>query len=291
MIGDADVALPLAPGAFRKYRMSFVHQHLGLIPSLTVLDNLLLGRLAERDAWAISWAAERRAAARLFASYDIELDPDARVADIAPVERALLAIVRAVEEMNAEDGVGAGLLVLDEPTPFLPKRDVDRLFRLVRAVVAKDASVIFVSHDVDEVMEITDRATVLRDGRVAATIVTANATKADFIEADRRAQPSAADAPCAAGQAGREPRDRPQPVRRCDRGFLARSRSGRSRRRDRTDRLRLRRGSLSHLWRASGPRRLARHRRPRRRPCRHDAARRRSTGASCWFPRTAPPPA
>jgi len=183
MIGDADVALPLAPGAFRKYRMSFVHQHLGLIPSLTVLDNLLLGRLAERDAWAISWAAERRAAARLFASYDIGLDPDARVADIAPVERALLAIVRAVEEMNAEDGVGAGLLVLDEPTPFLPKRDVDRLFRLVRAVVAKDASVIFVSHDVDEVMEITDRATVLRDGRVAATIVTANATKADFIKA------------------------------------------------------------------------------------------------------------
>ena len=112
-----------------------------------------------------------------------DFDPDARVADIAPVERALLAIVRAVEEMNAEDGVGAGLLVLDEPTPFLPKRDVDRLFRLVRAVVAKDASVIFVSHDVDEVMEITDRATVLRDGRVAATIVTANATKADFIKA------------------------------------------------------------------------------------------------------------
>jgi ribose transport system ATP-binding protein len=182
-IGGADVALPLAPGEFRRYRISFVHQHLGLIPSLTVLENLLLGRLAERDAWAINWSAERRAARAHFASYDVDLDPEARVADITPVERALLAIVRAVTEMSVEGGAGAGLLVLDEPTPFLPKRDVDRLFQLVRAVVAKGASVVFVSHDVDEVMEITDRATVLRDGKVAATIDTRTATKGDFIEA------------------------------------------------------------------------------------------------------------
>jgi ribose transport system ATP-binding protein len=179
----AEVPLPLAPGEFRKHRMSFVHQHLGLIPSLTALENLLLGRLAEREAWAINWSAERRAARAVFASYDIDLDPGARVADIAPVERALLAIVRAVTEMNEAGGVGAGLLVLDEPTPFLPKRDIDRLFHLVRAVIAKGASVIFVSHDVDEVMEITDRATVLRDGKVAAAIDTRDATKADFIEA------------------------------------------------------------------------------------------------------------
>ncbi len=182
-IDGADVALPLAPGEFRKYRISFVHQHLGLIPSLTVLENLLLGRLAERDAWAINWIAERRAAKQLFSNYAIDLDPEARVADIAPVERALLAIVRAITEMAEGGEGGAGLLVLDEPTPFLPKRDVDRLFQLVRAVVAKGASVIFVSHDVDEVIEITDRATVLRDGKVAATIDTSAATKADFIEA------------------------------------------------------------------------------------------------------------
>jgi ribose transport system ATP-binding protein len=180
-IDGADVALPLAPGAFRKYRMSFVHQHLGLIPSLTVLENLLVGRLAEREEWAISWGSERSAAKRLFESYDIRLDPDAQVAEIAPVERALLAIVRAITEMGEE--AGAGLLILDEPTPFLPKQDVDRLFRSVRAVVAKGASVIFVSHDVDEVMEVTDRATVLRDGRVVTTIDTAGATKTDFIEA------------------------------------------------------------------------------------------------------------
>src|SRR5258708_6608798 len=85
--------------------------------------------------------------------------------------------------MNEAGRVGAGLLVLDEPTPFLPKRDIDRLFQLVRGVIAKGAGVIFVSHDVDQVMEITDRATVLRDGKVAAMIETSAATKADFIEA------------------------------------------------------------------------------------------------------------
>src|SRR5271155_4908355 len=69
-IGGADVALPLAPGEFRKRRMSFVHQHLGLIPSLTALENLLLGRLAEREAWAMNWIAERSAARALFASFD-----------------------------------------------------------------------------------------------------------------------------------------------------------------------------------------------------------------------------
>jgi ribose transport system ATP-binding protein len=182
-VAGVDVALPLAPGAFRKHRMSFVHQHLGLIPTLTVLENLLLGRLAQRDSWSIRWGAERRRASALFANYDIALDPETPVEDIAPVERALLAIVRAVTEMGEEGGVGDGLLVLDEPTPFLPKRDVDRLFQLVRAVVGKGASVVFVSHDVDEVIEITDRATVLRDGRVAATIDTRSATKNDFIEA------------------------------------------------------------------------------------------------------------
>ena len=182
-IGGADVALPLAPGEFRKYRISFVHQHLGLDPESDSAREppARAARGARRLGDQLDCRAARREAA--FCDYDIALDPDARVADIAPVERALLAIVRAITEMDEEGGVGAGLLVLDEPTPFLPKRDVDRLFQLVRAVVAKGASVIFVSHDVDEVMEITDRATVLRDGKVAATIETRAATKADFIEA------------------------------------------------------------------------------------------------------------
>ena len=71
--------------------------------------------------------------------------------------------------------------ILDEPTPFLPAHDVGTLFKLIREIVADGASVIFVSHDIDEVLEITDRATVLRDGRVAGVFETAAMTKAEVI--------------------------------------------------------------------------------------------------------------
>jgi ribose transport system ATP-binding protein len=182
-ICGTDVPLPLAPGAFRHYRMSFVHQHLGLIPALTVVENLLIGRLAGAHAWAINWPAERRAARARFERYGIDIDPAAAVSTLPPVQRALLAIVRAAGEMSEGSGDGNGLLILDEPTPFLPKQDVQQLFRLMRSIVATGASAIFVSHDVDEVMDITDRATILRDGRVAAQLDSKAASRGDFVEA------------------------------------------------------------------------------------------------------------
>jgi ribose transport system ATP-binding protein len=176
------VPLPLPPGRFRALGISFVHQNLGLIPSLTVVENLVLGRMAASNSVTVSWRRESARARHVFARYDLSIDPDADVARLSAVERALLAIVRAVEDMREVARAGEpGVLVLDEPTPFLPKHDVDRLFALIRAIAAEGASVIFVSHDVDEVLEITERATVLRDGRVAGTINTRQATKDDLV--------------------------------------------------------------------------------------------------------------
>jgi ribose transport system ATP-binding protein len=180
-IRGMEVPLPLPPGAARRLGLSFVHQHLGLIPSLSVLDNMMIGRLASSASVMVDWNRERRRCASALARYGIEIDTRAAVSRLRPVERALLAIVRAVEELS-ESETGGGVLVLDEPTPFLPRRDVERLFEVVRRVVAHGASVIFVSHDVDEVREITDRCTILRDGRVVDTLVTAGTSKAEFVE-------------------------------------------------------------------------------------------------------------
>jgi ribose transport system ATP-binding protein len=180
-----DAPLPLAPGEYRSRGLAFVHQQLGLVPSLSVLDNLRIGELATRDNWSLLWSRERRRARDIFSRFGLAIDPDEKVSDLPQVERALLAIVRAFEqirETRMEQG-GAGILVLDEPTPFLPRAGVDRLFALVRQIVGEGASVLFVSHDVDEVMEITDRATILRDGRVAATLVTGKSNAEDFVEA------------------------------------------------------------------------------------------------------------
>ena len=169
LVYGRDVKLPVPPGGFRRLGLSFVHQHLGLIPALTVLENLLLTRLATTDLWHINWPAAAAAARATFARYGLAIDPTARLARLSSVERALVAIVRAVEEA----GGARAVLVLDEPTPFLPRRDVDRLFALMRQLAAAGAAVVFVSHDIDEVMEITDRVTVLRDGQVAGTLNTA----------------------------------------------------------------------------------------------------------------------
>ena len=166
-----EVTLPLPPGEFRKLGLAFVHQHLGLIPSLSVMENICLSDFAAETRWRIDWRKETARIRGIFAEYDLAIDPEARISDLPQVDRCLVAIVRAIEEVRANQAShgGDGILVLDEPTPFLPRQGVERLFALVRQVVAKGASVIFVSHDVDEILEITDRATVLRDGRVAGT--------------------------------------------------------------------------------------------------------------------------
>ena len=178
------VELPLAAGQFRKLGLSFVHQHLGLVPEMSVLENLRIGDYVSKPSWRLSWGQERRRAEETFARFGLDIDPTAMLEDLPQVERALVAIVRAFEDVRSErseHGI-AGIVILDEPTPFLPKAGVEQLFTLVRGIVADGASAIFVSHDVDEVLEITDRATVLRDGRVAGTLVTKDASKDEFVE-------------------------------------------------------------------------------------------------------------
>ena len=182
LIDGEPVRLPLAPGQFRDLGLSFVHQDLGLIDSLSVLENLRVADIAaSRSRWGISWRSERRRARQTFEQYGVRIEPTATVADLKPVERALLAIVRAIEEIRSI-GRGHGLLVLDEPTVFLPKEGLERLFALVREVAGAGASIIFVSHDLDEVREITDRVTVLRDGEVVGTVGTRETSEAAFVE-------------------------------------------------------------------------------------------------------------
>jgi ribose transport system ATP-binding protein len=182
LIDGEPVRLPLSTGQFRRLGMSFVHQDLGLIDSLSVLENLRVAGIASsRSRFGISWRNERVRARATFERYGVRLDPSVTVASLKPVERALLAIVRAIEEIRSV-GDGHGLLILDEPTVFLPREGVERLFALVRDAAASGTSVLFVSHDLDEVREITDRVTVLRDGAVVGTVVTAEVSEVQFVE-------------------------------------------------------------------------------------------------------------
>ena len=177
--------LPVSGVQARRMGLAFVHQHLGLIGSLSVTENLFLNKLATEDSWTLNWPALHREASEIFARFDLAIDPRVEAAHLSPVQQALLAIVRAFEELRhaSEDHADRpGVLVLDEPTPFLPRAGVEQLFRLVRRCTDLGASVIFVSHDVDEVREITDRATILRDGQLIDTVETARTSHEGFVE-------------------------------------------------------------------------------------------------------------
>ena len=150
------------PGERRRIRI--VHQDLGLVPSLSTIENLGLGHgwktgFGNRILW--SEEAERAQADLL----RFGLAPDVRrpVASLSAAERAAIAIVRALRDWQPEE---QGLLILDEPTASLNRQEVDALFREVRRVAAAGSGVIFVSHIIDEVLELADRVTVLRDGKV-----------------------------------------------------------------------------------------------------------------------------
>jgi ribose transport system ATP-binding protein len=182
-VDGAEVALPLAPGRFQELGFAFVHQDLGLIPSLSVLENLRLPLFARSNRPRLSWRALHAEAAAVLSSYGVEVDTNDRVADLAPVQRSMLAIVRALESIRDGDrGQHSRLLVLDEPTVYLPQREVDTLFGLVRQVAGAGTGVLFVSHDLDEVLAICDRVSVLRDGRLVDTVGTAGLTKQQMVQ-------------------------------------------------------------------------------------------------------------
>jgi ribose transport system ATP-binding protein len=157
------------PAAARSAGFRFVHQDLALVESLSVVENLALGRGFETGkSGRILWRAERRRARDMLASLGFNVDVRNPVAELTAAERTGVAIARALWEW--EDG--ARVLVLDEPTATLPKAEVEILFESVRRVRERGVGVLYVSHRLDEVFSIADRVSVLRDGRKVGTYET-----------------------------------------------------------------------------------------------------------------------
>jgi ribose transport system ATP-binding protein len=175
-VSGEEVPLPLAPGQASEIGLSFVYQNLALAGGLSVLENLTLGQRIQGGAraWApINWLQERRRATAVLDRYQVRLNLSQRTAELAPVDQARIAIVRAAEDLRryrTRSGYKHSVLVLDEPTVFLPEEEVERLFDLIRAVVAEGAGVLFISHDLVAVRSIADRVVVLRDGKVVADV-------------------------------------------------------------------------------------------------------------------------
>ncbi|MFI8262666.1 sugar ABC transporter ATP-binding protein [Streptomyces sp. NPDC085665] len=141
--------------------MSFIHQDLGLVDWMTVAENIALGTGYPRRHGLISWRRTRERCAEALDLVAGHLDADTPIADLAPAERALVAIARGLARR-------ARLFVLDEPTATLPAADCARLFDILHALRDRGHGILYVSHRLDEVYEVADSFAVLRDGRLVS---------------------------------------------------------------------------------------------------------------------------
>ncbi|WP_239381401.1 sugar ABC transporter ATP-binding protein [Frankia sp. CIT1] len=161
------VPLQLGAAAAHDAGIRFVHQDLGLLLDLSAVENLMLGLSYPRGFLGrIRWREARRRAQERVARVGLDIDVRAPVGELGLADRTGLAIARALPEPDQ----GNAVLVLDEPTAALPAADVDRLLATIRRLRDAGHSVLIVSHHLDEVLDIADRITVLRDGRKAASV-------------------------------------------------------------------------------------------------------------------------
>jgi ribose transport system ATP-binding protein len=148
--------------------LRFVHQDLGLVAELDAVENLALGSgFLTGFAGRIRWDEQRREAQERLQSLGYDFDVRRPVRELAAAERTGIAIVRALYHWEQ-----ARVLVLDEPTASLPRHEVSALFDAVKLVRDRGLGVVYISHRLDEVFDVSDRVTVLRDGRKVGTYLT-----------------------------------------------------------------------------------------------------------------------
>ncbi len=171
---DGQVVNIRSPQDAVEHGVGMIHQHFKLVPSLTVAENVALGmNVTRRGILDLDTIVE--GLEQLSDMYNLKVNPRAPIWQLAVGEQQRVEILRALYK-------GAALLILDEPTAVLTPQEVDDLFQVLRRMSMDGHALIFISHKLDEVLAISNRITVLRDGRRVNSISTDEATKASLAE-------------------------------------------------------------------------------------------------------------
>lgn len=165
----------LSPAQAQRAGIATVYQEVNLVTNLSVAENIFLGR-EPRRLGLIDFRRMRAEAGRILRSLQLDIDPASVLGSHSLAVQQLVAIARAVD-------VKARVLVLDEPTSSLDRREVQELFTVIRGVRAQGVAVLFVSHFLDQVYEISDRITVLRNGRLVGEYAVADLPRLRLISA------------------------------------------------------------------------------------------------------------
>ena len=150
--------------------IGMVHQHFMLIPVMTVAENIVLATEPRRLGVLLDYDSARKRVRELSERYGLAVDPDARIDRITVGQQQRVEILKALYR-------GAEILILDEPTAVLTPQEAQELFEIIRSLKSQGKSIIFISHKLNEVLDIADRITTLRRGVVVDTIPAAGATE------------------------------------------------------------------------------------------------------------------
>ncbi|MGW0367670.1 sugar ABC transporter ATP-binding protein [Streptomyces coeruleorubidus] len=172
---DGDPAPPLTDRDAWRRKVACVYQHPTVVPELTVAENLFINRQPLRHGF-ISWRRLQTEAARLLDTWDVRVDPGARTADLKVEDRQMVEIARALS-------FGARFIILDEPTAQLDNREIERLFTRMRTLQDSGVTFLFISHHLQEVYEVCQTVTVLRDARWITTAPVADLPRRALVEA------------------------------------------------------------------------------------------------------------
>ncbi|WP_347350589.1 sugar ABC transporter ATP-binding protein [Intrasporangium sp.] len=168
------------PADSRRCGLHMVHQHRTTFDELSVVENLSIGRGFETDrSGRIRWGAARRRATRLIEQYQIACRPDDLVGDLGPAAQTMLEIARALQD---QQDASEGVLVLDEPTASLPPHEVEFLLGALKGFAEAGQGVLFISHRLDEVFDVSTRVTGLRDGQIVGTVPAEGLEREELIE-------------------------------------------------------------------------------------------------------------
>ncbi|MFH9586711.1 sugar ABC transporter ATP-binding protein [Streptomyces luteogriseus] len=172
---DGEPAPPLTDRDAWRRKVACVYQHPTVVPELTVAENLFINRQPLRRGF-VSWRRLKSEAAALLETWDVRVDPEARTADLKVEDRQMVEIARALS-------FGARFIVLDEPTAQLDNREIERLFTRMRSLQDSGVTFLFISHHLQEVYEVCQTVTVLRDARWITTAPVADLPRRALVEA------------------------------------------------------------------------------------------------------------
>lgn len=162
-----------SPHDAQKQGISTIYQEINLVPLRSVTENICLGRRFTRYG-LLDWRAMHAEAERLLQSFSIKIDVRRPLGDFNTATQQMVAIARAI-------GFSSQLVIMDEPTSSLDQREVGVLFDVIRQLKAGGVSVIFVSHKLDELYEVCDRVTIMRDGHTIRTAPMTEVSKLDLV--------------------------------------------------------------------------------------------------------------